>query len=1004
MKFLTTIVSLATACAACYAQQQLHFTYMWHLEQPIYWPDRQIGGADRYERAWETIQRLDSGAAHPQDNLRAIFGLDDRVAVYQYRIRDSIGAISTAPEAGAQVSYSGGLIENITSLGNTGQLGYSSSWSAPYRTARGWNTNTGGANKPRLDVVLFSFHHALLPLLDDSAIRKEIQLYKRIYADAWGSGAPMSGGLFPSEMAFSTRLIPILASEGVRWTFVSSEKLSRASSNFPTVLGSGGVNCDPPNRADMINPAQSYYHRVAISRGCAPAESAPFSFTPHRARYVDPATGVTSEIIVVPCSQSLGWKDGYAPLGLGDFNALQAYNDPNRPMLVVLAHDGDNAWGGGFSYYNEATPNLVNQARAAGYVPTVVEKYLTDHPVPANDVVHVEQGAWVNADGCFGSPQFLNWNWPPITATGQIDIENGWHVDIRNWAVITAAQNHVDTAEQITGATRIEKILYPDATTTPTERAWHYFLGGLNSGFMYYGNALDMEVKPTITCNRAIALTQTIVSNTSNDQTPPSLWTTQRHPWNPGSVNFGPQYGYQQRQDSGDFTVWSFAYDVSGPVTATLKYRTDADGSNPLSSNQNETFAGGAEVGAWISVPMTRRAFPAGNVYNDPSIDFYISPTAIADQFSARIVGVRNALVDYYIEAVDARGNVRRGEIQHVYVGAGTNGGGSGPTVSVTPATPIAGQNVTITYNSTDRPLSGATGVRAHVGFNNWNNVISPDPLMTSSNGNWTLSVSIPTDATQLDVVFNNGAGVWDNNGGQDWHFAVSGGVPLDRWNLDGVRDADSNLVATRGTMQLFAGMKGDTLYVATNDAGEGNDHFIFVAQSPGTPVNAPWAKAGRVAAWSCFLADENSNDYEGWFDTTASPLAATGANGGVLEGTINLRTELGALPDSIALAVGVYGNADGGSLLTASQVPAPIVSNGDIEPSEFLLIRLCDIGGPSCCNGDFNEDGSVDGDDVIAFFSSWDAASANADANDDGSVDGDDVIAFFSSWDAGCL
>ncbi|MFN7337965.1 MAG: GC-type dockerin domain-anchored protein, partial [bacterium] len=220
----------------------------------------------------------------------------------------------------------------------------------------------------------------------------------------------------------------------------------------------------------------------------------------------------------------------------------------------------------------------------------------------------------------------------------------------------------------------------------------------------------------------------------------------------------------------------------------------------------------------------------------------------------------------------------------------------------------------------------------------------------------------------------------------------------------DGVRDADSNLVATRGTMQLFAGMKGDTLYVATNDAGEGNDHFIFVAQSPGTPVNAPWAKAGRVAAWSCFLADENSNDYEGWFDTTASPLAATGANGGVLEGTINLRTELGALPDSIALAVGVYGNADGGSLLTASQVPAPIVSNGDIEPSEFLLIRLCDIGGPSCCNGDFNEDGSVDGDDVIAFFSSWDAASADADANDDGSVDGDDVIAFFSSWDAGCL
>jgi len=401
---------------------------------------------------------------------------------------------------------------------------------------------------------------------------------------------------------------------------------------------------------------------------------------------------------------------------------------------------------------------------------------------------------------------------------------------------------------------------------------------------------------------------------------------------------------------------------------------------------------------------MTRRAFPAGNVYNDPSIDFYISPTAIADQVSARIVGVRNSLVDYYIEAVDARGNVKRGEIQHVYVGAGGTGGGSGPTVSVNPSTPVAGQHVVITYNASNRPLSGATTVRAHVGFNNWTSVLSPDVSMTGANGEWSTSIQIPVNATQLDVVFNNGAGVWDNNGGQDWHFAVTGGAPIDQWELDGVRDADATLVATRGAMQLFAGMKGDTLYVATNDAGEGNDHFIFVSQTPSALVPAPWAKSGRVAGWSCFLADENSNDYEGWFETTATPLAATGANGGVLEGTINLRSELGALPESISLAVGVYGNADGGVLSIASQVPAPITNNGDIEANEFLVVRLCDIGGASCCIADFNDDGSVDGDDVIAFFASWDAAGTTADTNNDGSIDGDDVISFFTSWDAGCL
>jgi hypothetical protein len=49
----------------------------------------------------------------------------------------------------------------------------------------------------------------------------------------------------------------------------------------------------------------------------------------------------------------------------------------------------------------------------------------------------------------------------------------------------------------------------------------------------------------------------------------------------------------------------------------------------------------------------------------------------------------------------------------------------------------------------------------------------------------------------------------------------------------------------------------------------------------------------------------------------------------------------------------------------------------------------------------DFNFDRTVDGDDVIAFFASWDAG--NADINQDGGTDGDDVIVFFAAWDAGC-
>jgi len=1031
---------IACAGTAAAQAQPLHFTYLWHLEQPIYWPDQQSGGADRYERAWESIVRKDGGALHPTNNLRDIFGLADRVAAYQYRVKDSIDAIDWHAEAGAQVSYSGGLIENISSLGNANQLGYSPTWYSGNRAARSWFT--AGANPSRrLDIVQFGFHHPRMPLIDDATLRKELRLYREVYPDAWGAGA-QSRGLFPSEMAFSTRMIDVLDAEGIDWVVVSAEKISRACADFPVVFGSGGINCDPPNRADQVNPAQGAgaYFRASISRGCAPAEAAPFSLTPRRARSVNPLTGAVSEVILVPASQSLSWKDGYAPLGTGDFGTLQGMAPsglaPNRPMLVMLAHDGDNAWGGGYSYYLEATPNLVSTANAQGYVPTVVEKYLADHPVPAADYVHVEDGAWVNADGDFGAPQFINWNWPLLSASGQVDVENGWHIDARNWAVITAASNRVQTAEQIAtrpggpqaGGLNTRRILYPEtAGTTAPERAWHYYLGSLNSGYMYYGNAEDFEIKPTVACNEALQHADPVIAaNPALDTTPPSLWTLQRHPWNPGSVNFGPQYGYQQKAASdnggGDFYVWTFAHDVAGIGSVTLKWRADLDGQRSLSNTENETYAGGGGVGAWQSVSMTRRVFPAGNVYGDPTINFSESPSQIADQYWARIVGQRSALLDYYVEAVDALGNISRSPIHHVFVGAGgPGGGGGGSVVTVNPSQPIAGQPVTITYNPAGRPLAGAASVCMHWGINTWTNV-PPDPAMTSTSGQWQTTITLPLSATQLDLAFNNCAGLWDNNGGQDWHFAVQGGTPQPMWTMDGVRDSASTLIAQNTGLSLWAGLLGDVLYVAATDAGEGNDHFVFLADAPGTLGAAPWAKAGQVAAWDAFLADENNNDYEGWFDAVGTRAAMTGTNGGVLEGTINLREELGLapstpLPTTIALAVGAYGSADGSALVV--QVPAGVNGNATLDAAEYAVVTLCEIAVPSACGQtcndvDFNNDGlfpdTADIDDMLSVFSGGPCSTGGScdpiDFNNDGLFpDTADIDSFLSVFSGGaCL
>ena len=62
---------------------------------------------------------------------------------------------------------------------------------------------------------------------------------------------------------------------------------------------------------------------------------------------------------------------------------------------------------------------------------------------------------------------------------------------------------------------------------------------------------------------------------------------------------------------------------------------------------------------------------------------------------------------------------------------------------------------------------------------------------------------------------------------------------------------------------------------------------------------------------------------------------------------------------------------------------------------------------GPSCswaaegCFADYDNNGGIDGDDVIGFFADWDSAGECADVDASGGVDGDDVISFFSAWDA---
>ncbi len=57
----------------------------------------------------------------------------------------------------------------------------------------------------------------------------------------------------------------------------------------------------------------------------------------------------------------------------------------------------------------------------------------------------------------------------------------------------------------------------------------------------------------------------------------------------------------------------------------------------------------------------------------------------------------------------------------------------------------------------------------------------------------------------------------------------------------------------------------------------------------------------------------------------------------------------------------------------------------------------------PGDCSADFNNDGLVNTQDVLAFLNAWNANDPSADFNNDGLINTQDVLAFLNAWTAGC-
>ncbi len=730
--------------AAAFSQNPIHVTYLWHMHQPIYFPYESVSQTDSNNRFIYSVRGI-------HDERFGNYGEWPKNAVQQGHDRNM-------PHAGVQVSFSGSLMENLRGVWGDG-------WRDHWRWGR--NSLRTVRNNPRLDLIGFAYHHSLMPLTSRESMIMQIRLHREAYIDNWNTGGSYSKGFFPPESSFATHMIPALVDQGIEWVLVDNGHFDRTLSDFPWSAASS----IKPNRAEQRNGSAANKNSTwtQLNNVWAPTRvAAPWSYQPHYVRHVDPSTGQVRKMIVVPAGRYEGNENGRG--GYGAFKPENVWgthidknNNPSKPMIIVAHSDGDNFGMKNADAFHGQHGLFLNMIQAnPNFSHTTVQDYLDMYPPDANDLIHVEPGSWVGIDG--GTPYYDKWV--------EKNARDAQHPDYWSWSVIVAAQNRVLHADNLENQYSINDVRW--GIGNDTAKAWRYFLQAETSCHWYwdYDTANPWDGNATRGSNLAIAEANKVINRHSGiDRVGPSIFPPQRPIWNPG----GTQWNNTDVQPS-DFGIWTFVDDVSGVSDVRLYWRTaDWDTWTDLNQTVHEVYTHTpGKNSAWNIVPMTGTWYPTAKGPNVPD------PAARAMKYDAMITGQNNTLINYFVEAVDTKGNTSRSEIFHVWVGAahdgGGGGGGGGGSVSISPAPPVAGQSVTVTYSGS---LASGAAVNIHHGFNGGNWTSLPGVPMTKDGNVWKYTYTVPATATTIGMVFNDGSS-WDNNGGQNWNFAVTNQPPTD--------------------------------------------------------------------------------------------------------------------------------------------------------------------------------------------------------------------------------
>lgn len=305
-------------------------------------------------------------------------------------------------------------------------------------------------------------------------------------------------------------------------------------------------------------------------------------------------------------------------------------------------------------------------------------------------------------------------------------------------------------------------------------------------------------------------------------RTTKNAWTTHYLPadpvkWHPtchhtGALTFAQPFADQTEERMSLLYVWGHSYELdNGYADNSWDYMSALCAI--LGDRGDVWYAGVTEVADYVAA-IRSLEYPAANVVRNPS---GLSVWAKLDGTLCRI---------------------QPGKRMTWPAGA----------VSAAPECPQAGGSATLRYAPGTNAFAAGGGVTIHIGRDGWQDVADV-AMVSNGDGSWSAEVPVASGAQRLDFAFTDGAGVWDDNGGQDWSLAVRAAEPAAPAAIQAAlaspviatkSDSNENVAGEAFDFRTAGGALATTFQGGFGDFGsvyvDADDEYLYLGATNGNP------------------------------------------------------------------------------------------------------------------------------------------------------------------------